>query len=121
MTIQTLYFSTGIEMEWVGDVPTLEGDEDSMFDMCSFVWPEDCVVRLRCLVHRLQRHFPPRPMFLANTSGTEKLIAHLRTQVDMQDAMGAQYFLASVVLHQLVYAPTLSMNFVWMPDALAKS
>ena len=115
MRTKTLYFTTGVELQWSGQVSGLEGVEDSMFDLCSYVWPGECVGRLRRLVRRLQHGFPSRPMCQANRAGTEELIEHLRPLLDLQDAEAAQYFLGSVVLHQLGYEPELSMNFEWIP------
>jgi|LauGreDrversion4_2_1035121.scaffolds.fasta_scaffold595596_2 hypothetical protein len=113
MLEKTLYFTTGVTLPWSGTVTNIECERDTMVDEYRFWWPAKSILRLRRLVHQLQQQFPLRPMFQANKAGTEALITHLQPLVDLQNKEAAQYFLGSIVLHQLGYEPSLYMKFSW--------
>jgi len=110
----TLYFDTGIELEW--PISQLDvfyetgAEECSMWDLVIYNWSRNSAQRRAILATR-----GPLPRFEATVAGTRALIAHLQPTDDWL------FLMAAIVQHQMMYQRPLSVQFDWGDIVLVKS
>lgn len=116
MRVTTLYFDTGVCMEFPREETiycsrSLGAREDSMMDLVCYVWGPNAVSAVRRHARALARGRPAYPIFQASVDGTRELIAHLQVHCSKKEDW--HHMLTAVVLHQLGYRPSLQVQFDW--------